>query len=269
LAWLISAKFERHLPTYRHQEMLLEPLGLWLSRPLLAKLLQGSAHVLRPLATGLLRELLQSQVIQADETPVKYLGQERGKSSTGYLFGYAGDAEHRFLYYDYRVSRSRAGPAEILANYHGVLLTDGFSGYDSLVQESQGRLCAAACWMHARREFDEARATTSHPLVEETLARIRLLYDLEDRARCGLSTCRAARIARETRTIQSGGVAAPVALRAPPGAIRDSAPHGSPSFWRSARAKTTNAPAIRSVATKSAPLPTTVVSCMTTMGSGA
>ena len=64
-----------------------------------------------------------------------------------------------------------------------MLLTDGFSGYEALVQESQGRLTAAACWMHARREFDEVRATTSHPLVEETLARIRLLYDLEDRAK--------------------------------------------------------------------------------------
>jgi transposase len=183
LAWLISAKFERHLPTYRHQEMLLEPLGLWLSRPLLAKLLRGSAQVLRPLAACLLREILASVVIQADETPVKYLGHERGKSSTGYLFGYAGDAEHRCLFYDYRASRSRAGPAEILADYPGVLLSDGFSGYEALVQESQGRLRAAACWMHARREFDEARATTSHPLVEETLARIRLLYDLEDRAK--------------------------------------------------------------------------------------
>jgi transposase len=183
LAWLISAKFERHLPTYRHQEMLLEPLGLWLSRPLLAKLLRGSAQVLRPLAARVLREILASAVIQADETPVKYLGHERGKSSTGYLFGYAGDAEHRFLFYDYRASRSRAGPAEILADYQGVLLSDGFSGYEALVQEAEGRLRAAACWMHARREFDEARATTSHPLVEETLARIRLLYDLEDRAK--------------------------------------------------------------------------------------
>ena len=183
LAWIISAKFERHLPTYRHQEMLFEPLGLWLSRPLLSKLLQGSARVLRPLAACGLLELLRSYVIQADETPVKYLGAEKGKSSQGYLFGYAGDAEHRFLYYDYRASRCRAGPAEILADYQGVLLTDGFSGYESLVNESQGRLRAAACWMHARREFDEARATTSHPLVEETLARIRQLYDLEDRAK--------------------------------------------------------------------------------------
>lgn len=183
LAWIISAKFERHLPSYRHQEMLLEPLGLWLSRPLLSKLLQGSARVLRLLADGLLQEILRSQVIQADETIVKYLGSEPGKASTGYLFGYGGDAEHRFLYYDYRPSRCRAGPAEILAKYQGVLLTDGFSGYEALVHESQGRVLAAACWMHARREFDEARVTTSHPLVEETLARIGQLYDIDDRAK--------------------------------------------------------------------------------------
>jgi len=183
LAWVIAAKFERHLPTYRQQEMLLAPLGLWLSRPLLVHLLQGSARVLQPLVQCALRQLLQSDVIQVDETPVHYLGGEAGKSSTGYLFGYAGDAEHRFLCYDYRSTRSRAGPAEILADYQGVLLTDGFSGYEALVRESPGRLRAAACWMHARREFDEARATTSHPLVEESLATIRQLYDVEDRAR--------------------------------------------------------------------------------------
>lgn len=43
---------------------------------------------------------MRSYVVQADETPVKYLGGEKGKASTGYLFGYAGDAEHRLLYYD-------------------------------------------------------------------------------------------------------------------------------------------------------------------------
>jgi len=183
LAWIIDAKFNRHLPTYRHQEMLLEPLGIWLSRSLLAGLLGGSANVLRPLTEYALQLILQSYVIQADETPFKYLGGEPGKSSIGYLFGYAGDAEQRFLYYDYRPSRSREGPAELLANYRGILLTDGFSGYEALVRESQGRLRAAACWMHARREFDEARATTSHALVEETIARVKLLYDLEDRAK--------------------------------------------------------------------------------------
>ncbi|MBL8828060.1 MAG: transposase [Planctomycetaceae bacterium] len=90
LAWIIAAKFERHLPTYRQQEMLLEPLRMWLPRPLLAELLAGAARELRPLANCGLREILCSAVVQADETPVRYLGRKPGKSSTGYLFGQGG-----------------------------------------------------------------------------------------------------------------------------------------------------------------------------------
>jgi transposase len=81
LAWIISSKFERHLPTYRHQEMLLAPLGLWLSRPLLCQLLKGSARALKPLAERLLLEILLSYVLQADETKVRYLGGQPGKAS--------------------------------------------------------------------------------------------------------------------------------------------------------------------------------------------
>ncbi len=169
LAWIISSKFERHLPTYRHQEMLLAPLGLWLSRPLLCQLLKGSARALKPLAERLLLEILISYVLQADETKVRYLGGQPGKASLGYLFGYGGDADHRYLWYDFRPHRGREGPREVLGDFRGILLTDGFSGYESLVSESQGRLMAAACWMHARLRFDEARYTTSHVIVEETL----------------------------------------------------------------------------------------------------
>ena len=186
LAWIISSKFERHLPTYRHQEMLLSPLGLWLSRPLLCQLLKGSARALKLLAERLLREILLSYVLMADETKVRYLGGQPGQSLLGYLFGYGGDADHRYLWYDFRPHRGREGPREVLGDFRGVLLTDGFSGYESLASESQGRLTAAACWMHARRRFDEALYTTSHVIVEETLARIGLLYDMEERAK-GLS----------------------------------------------------------------------------------
>jgi transposase len=186
LAWIISSKFERHLPLYRHQEMLLAPLGLWLSRPLLCQLLKGSARALKPLAERLLREILLSYVLLADETKVRYLGGQPGKSLLGYLFGYGGDADHPYLWYDFRPHRGREGPREVLGDFRGVLLTDGFSGYESLVRESQGRLTAAACWMHARRGFDEAGYTTSNVIVEETLARIGLLYDVEERTK-GLS----------------------------------------------------------------------------------
>jgi transposase/uncharacterized coiled-coil protein SlyX len=183
LAWITSAKFERHLPTYRHQEMLVGPLGLWLSRPLLWKLLAGTALCLKPLAACLREQILRSFVLQADETFVRYLGEEPGKSSLGYLFGYAGDAEHRLVYYDFQPNRSRAGPRQVLADFRGVLQTDGYSAYEALVKELPDRLTPAGCWMHTRRGFDEALATTSHPLVAETLARIQVLYDIDDRTK--------------------------------------------------------------------------------------
>ena len=63
------------------------------------------------------------------------------------------------------------------------LIGFGYAVYESLVKEAPQRLRAAGCWMHARRGFDEARYTTSHPVMEETLARIQLLYDIEDRAK--------------------------------------------------------------------------------------
>jgi transposase len=201
LAWITAAKFERHMPLYREQEMLLKPLGMWLSRPLLCNLLKGTARALKPLAVQLLAEILKSCVVQADETPVRFLPGEAGKSRLGYLSGYAGDEEHRFLWYDFRPSRSRDGPQAVLAGYHGVLLTDGYSVYESLVNNSAGRLKAAACWMHARRGFDEARYTTSHALVEETLVRIRMLYDIEDRGKQLSRANRGALRASESRPV--------------------------------------------------------------------
>jgi hypothetical protein len=163
--------------------MLVGPLGLWLSRPLLWKLLAGTAQCVKPLALLLREEILKSFVVQADETPVRYLGEEPGKSSLGYLFGYAGDAEHRFLVYDFQPNRSRAGPREMLADFRGVLQTDGYSAYESLVKEFPDRLVPAGCWMHTRRGFDEALTTTSHPLAADSLARIQVLYDIDEQAK--------------------------------------------------------------------------------------
>ncbi len=201
LAWIAATKFERHMPLYREQEMLLEPLGMWLSRPLLCNLLKGTARALKPLADQLLVEILKSVVVQADESPVRFLPGETGKSRLGYLSGYTGDEDYRFLWYDFRPSRSRDGPQTVVADYRGVLLTDGYAVYESLVNNSAGRLIAAACWMHARRGFDEARYTTSHALVEETLARIRLLYDIEDRAKLFSAKERCALRSAESRPV--------------------------------------------------------------------
>ena len=182
LAWLVTWKFLHHLPTYRQQELLLGPLKRWLSRALLCGLLARTAQALRPLERLIRQQVLASIVINADETEVRMLKPGNGKAITGYLSGYAGDLNHRFVFYDFRPNRSRDGPAEMLATYRGYLQTDGYVVYTSLVRHSEGRLVDVACWAHGRRGFEKAIPTTSHPLVHEAMIWTQQLYDLEDRA---------------------------------------------------------------------------------------
>ena len=134
LAWLVTWKFLHHLPVYRQQELLLGPLKRWLSRALLCGLLRRTAQALRPLERLIHQRVLASAVINADETEVRMLKPGHGKAITGYLSGYAGDADHRYVFYDFRPSRSRDGPREVLANYRGYLQTDGYVVYTSLVR---------------------------------------------------------------------------------------------------------------------------------------
>jgi transposase len=183
LAWLVTWKFLHHLPVYRQQELLLGPLKRWLSRALLCGLLGRTAQALRPLERLIRQQVLASVVVNADETEVRMLKPGHGKAITGYLSGYAGDADHRYVFYDFRPSRSRDGPAEMLAEYRGYLQTDGYIVYTSLVRHSVGRLVDVACWAHGRRGFEEAIPATSHPLVHEAMIWTQQLYDLEDRAK--------------------------------------------------------------------------------------
>jgi transposase len=109
LAWLVTWKFLHHLPVYRQQELLLGPLRRWLSRTLLYGLLGRTALALRPLERLIRQRVLESAIINADETEVKMLEPGHGNAITGYLSGYAGDIDHRYVFYDFRPSRSRDG----------------------------------------------------------------------------------------------------------------------------------------------------------------
>ena len=182
LATIAVYKYARHMSLYREQEQLLGPLRKWLSRSLLCRLVRGTGEALRPLALRLLELILSGFVIQGDETTAPYLDRSSDKALLGYFWGFAGDGEHRYVAFDFHTSRGRAGPSEILANYQGYLQSDGYSVYTSLANAAPARLTHVGCWARARRKFEEALYTTSHPLLHETLAAIGQLYDVEDSA---------------------------------------------------------------------------------------
>ena len=67
----------------------------------------------------------------------------------------------------YRIldSRSAAAAADVLGDYSGTLLCDGYSAYGSL-QKRGGPFEIAHCWAHVRRKFVEAAEVTPGPANE-------------------------------------------------------------------------------------------------------
>ncbi len=156
--------------------------GIFLARSTLCDWLAQCAQGLRPLVELMRQQLLLSPAINADETPVRVLDPTRDTTRKGYFWVYIGDDGHPYTVFDYRDSRSRDGPAEILKDYRGYLQTDAYGSYESVVSESAGRIIPVGCWAHARREFFDARL--NQPLeAHHVLGLIGQMYDIEDEIR--------------------------------------------------------------------------------------
>lgn len=182
LAEVIVSKFAEHLPLYRQQDIrqqdILARNGIVLARSTLCGWLAQSAERLRPLVELMEREVLQSHVIQADETPVPVLDPTRTSTRNGYLWVKCGDQHHPYSVYDYTDSRSHDGPAAFFRNYRGYLQTDTYVAYETVVQGSNGRITAVGCWAHARRDFFDARHNQPRQ-VSYVLGLIEQMYEVE------------------------------------------------------------------------------------------
>jgi transposase len=178
LAYVITSKYADHLPLHR-QEAILARHGVELSRSTLCDWMAAAANLLTPLYALMLQHVLQSQVIQTDETrvPVQEPGQNKTKS--GRLWVFIGDRDHPEAVYDYTPTKARDGPAAILANYTGFLQADAANVFDGIYLP--GTITEIGCWAHARRHFHDARDSDASRSVE-ALARIRVFYAVEDAA---------------------------------------------------------------------------------------
>jgi hypothetical protein len=133
-----------------------------------------------PVVKAMLGRILESAVVQTDDTPVKVQDRDGPGIKTGRLWVHVGDHAHRYTVYDYTPDRSGAGPARVFEGFRGYLQADAYSAYDALFKG--GTIVEVGCWMHARRKFHEARA--SDPVRAHTmLAWAAGLYEVEEDAR--------------------------------------------------------------------------------------
>src|SRR5437879_13757416 len=70
MAHIITDKHADHLPLYR-QEGILERQGVELSRSTLCDWMAVAAELLQPIVTLMMAKILESKVVQNDDTPVK------------------------------------------------------------------------------------------------------------------------------------------------------------------------------------------------------
>ncbi|MBC7006267.1 IS66 family transposase [Photobacterium sp. BZF1] len=183
LANIILGKYQYALPLYR-QETLFKQSGIELSRTTMARwVMQASKHF-TPLYQALHKHLLGQVVIQADETLLNVLKEDKQCYMWAYCSGADSpsatlDGMKNIVLFDYRNSRARACPTDFLGGYDGYLQTDGYQAYDGLTQVKH-----LGCLAHARRKFMDAKKLQGKGKTgkaDVALAKIQKLYALETR----------------------------------------------------------------------------------------
>ena len=153
LAHIAVAKFCDALPLYR-QTTQFGRIGVEFSRTTLAAWMVKMGQQVQPLINLLRERLLERGYILMDETRVQVLA-EAGKpaESQSFLWAQRTVGMNPIVLFDYDPTRSSAVPMRLLEGFSGTLHTDGYRGYDGVVE--QHNLTRLYCFAHARRKFIE------------------------------------------------------------------------------------------------------------------
>lgn len=204
-ATIANNKFGFYLPYYRMQD-LFAGSGWTPSRSTLDNILNGLEFVVDPLVSHMWALSLSDVAIGLDDTNVTLLmpstipevqeddlkgqrlaekmreARRKGEASLkAKMWVYSGLVTCPYNMFDFRVSRHRDGPAEILAGYSGYAMADCYSGNLSVILSPESTMTRMACLSHARRYVYEARLNFPNETMLP-LALLGQLYDIERRA---------------------------------------------------------------------------------------
>ena len=178
VAALLIDKFLWHLPLYRQHRML-AAAGITVNRGSLSLWANRAIALLKPIHDAQWRSVLESAVIQMDETPIR-AGRQPGKPGSmkkGYFWPVLGDRGE--VVFPFAGSRRHRHVGEFLGDYAGTLVSDGYGAYEAYVAAREGAVRHQGCWIHTRRNFWEQK--DDHPaMAGEALALIGAIYTIEE-----------------------------------------------------------------------------------------
>lgn len=178
LAHILVSKYIDHLPFYRQIRMFKRDFGWEPAQSTMSDWMNSCCKLLEPLYNTLKQKILDSDYIQADESPIKVLDSDKkGSTHQGYQWVYH-DPVQKLVFFNYRKGRGQNGPKELLADYHGYLQCDGYTVYDKIGADPN--ITLAGCLVHARRKFHDA-LDSDKKRAQIALELFRKMY-LEERA---------------------------------------------------------------------------------------
>ena len=148
---ILNMKYELGVPFYRYSQYLTQR-GINISEADICHWAEKSMELLEPLYDRLFHDLINTKVnvLHIDETPLKVINAENTKC---YMFVYATTFWEKPIYvYAFNDSRKTTETKEILKDYDGYVVVDGYAGYDSLADEG---IKIQRCMIHARRYFND------------------------------------------------------------------------------------------------------------------
>lgn len=193
LAYILTSKFDDHVPLYRQHEIF-ERMGADIPDTTLVDWCGAAMRTLTPLIERIEADIMASDVLHADDTPIRVL--DRSAKSKGLGKGvkqgriwtyvrdqrsWAGQAPPGAVYY-FSPDRKGEHPRKHLQNSTGILQADAYTGFKALYEtraDGSAQFREAACWAHLRRDFHDIWTGTKSEIAKGALDRIGQLYDIE------------------------------------------------------------------------------------------
>lgn len=181
LAHIAVSKYVDALPLYR-LEQIFKRADIDIPRNTMASWMIALSEKLQPVYNLMEEDLLGSDYVCCDETPVQVL-KEAGKApqSKSYMWVRSrhGPGINPIVLFDYDSTRSKEVPNRLMKDFRGYLQADGYAGYDEVCKGKD--IIRVGCMAHVRRHFFDVHKVSPKKdgVANHVLLLIQKLYKIE------------------------------------------------------------------------------------------
>lgn len=180
IAEIINEKIQFHTPIHRFSKKLKQAGIDFISENNLYNWFHTGAASLVPIYDLLVKDILNQEYIQGDETRMQVLKKNKpGSSHRGQMWAFMAPTI-KAVAFNYEPTRSGKSANIILEDFSGKLQVDGYSVYETIGKRKDIEL--SFCMAHSRRKFYDAKDIAPE-IANYVLEKMQFLYALEEHCR--------------------------------------------------------------------------------------